>query len=107
MSKKHSILPLAAALMILPAVPAFGSENIPSVVRTPAPAKDFAAYLPAVPSHVPWLLSLDARTKLPKGDFPLGRDTSRIGHLVLSLPPFTQVSTNERAGAIFEGRMEP
>ena len=106
MSKKHSILPLAAALMILPAVPAFGSESMPSVVRVLGPAKDFAAYLPAVPSHVPWQ-SLDARTRLPKGDFPLGRDTGGIGHLVLSFPAFTQVSTSERAGAIVEGRRWP
>ena len=34
MSQKHSVLLLAASLMILPAVPAFGSENMPSVVRT-------------------------------------------------------------------------
>jgi hypothetical protein len=88
--------------MILPAVPAFGGENISSVVRTLAPAKDFATYLPALPPHAPWQ-SLDARTKLPKGDFPLGRDTDDIGDVVLPSPP-TQVP-NEGAGAIVERRM--
>jgi hypothetical protein len=43
---------------------------------------------------VPWL-ELDTKTKLPKGDIPLGRDVAAIGPFVL--PPVEtdiRVSTN-------------
>ena len=80
MKKERTALPLAAALLIVASIPAFGSET--SVVRTTASEKDFAAYLPALPPHAPWL-HLDARTKLPKGDYPLGREAESIGRLAV------------------------
>jgi hypothetical protein len=103
MSKKRSALLLTGALLIPPAS-ALGSENISSVVRSPAPPKDFAAYLPALPPRAPWL-SLDARTKLPKGDFPLGREADGIGRLALPSALPTDVAANQRASATLERRM--
>jgi hypothetical protein len=41
MKKDRSVLPLAAALLILASVPALGNET--SVIRTAAPERDFAA----------------------------------------------------------------
>jgi hypothetical protein len=81
------VVPLAAALVVLAAAPALGTET--SVVRT-APARNFAAYLPAPSSDVPWL-KLDARTKLPKGDFPLGHNAESVGRFTLLSAPHTQV----------------
>ena len=51
-------------------------------------------YLPGPKATVPWL-ELDTKTKLPKGDIPLGRDVASIGPFVL--PPVdadVRVSTN-------------
>ena len=51
----------------------------------------FDAYLPATHPAVPWL-NLDPRTRLPKGDLPIGREA---GPLVLRpVAPDTQVSAN-------------
>ena len=41
-------------------------------------------YLPKPNPSVPWL-ELDTKTKLPKGDMPLGRDVASVGQFVL--PP--------------------
>ena len=51
-------------------------------------------YLPRPSATVPWL-ELDTKTKLPKGDIPLGRDVASVGRL--GLPPLDadiRVSTN-------------
>ena len=56
--------------------------------------RKFETYLPRVHSTVPWL-ELDTKTKLPKGDVPLGRDVASVGPFVL--PPVCadiRVSTN-------------
>ena len=45
--------------------------------------RKFETYLPRVNSTVPWL-ELDTKTKLPKGDIPLGRDVASVGPFVLS-----------------------
>jgi hypothetical protein len=42
------------------------------------------AYLPPASASVPWL-NLDRKTKLPKGDYPIGRD-SDVAPLVLQFP---------------------
>jgi hypothetical protein len=44
------------------------------------------AFLPAAETSVPWL-TLDTRTRLPKGDFPIGRHAEGIGHLRLQPAP--------------------
>ena len=51
-------------------------------------------YLPKLNPTVPWL-ELDTKTKLPKGDIPLGGDVDSVGHFVL--PPVEadiRVTTN-------------
>jgi hypothetical protein len=56
--------------------------------------RKFETYLPRPSATVPWL-ELDTKTKLPKGDIPLGRDVASVGRLVL--PPLdadVRVSTN-------------
>jgi hypothetical protein len=56
--------------------------------------RKFETYLPSVNPTVPWL-ELDTKTKLPKGDIPLGRDVASVGPLVW--PPGgadIRVSTN-------------
>jgi hypothetical protein len=44
--------------------------------------RKFETYLPRPIPTVPWL-ELDAKTKLPKGDLPLGRDVESVGPFVL------------------------
>ena len=56
--------------------------------------RKFETYLPRPNATVPWL-ELDTKTKLPKGDIPLGREVASVGRLVL--PPLdadVRVSTN-------------
>ncbi len=56
-------------------------------------------YLPPPVPTVPWL-DLNTKTKLPKGDLPLGRDIRSTGDFVL--PPIgadTQVSSNADAAS--------
>ncbi len=90
----RTTLPLAAALSMLASVPALGNDTVPSMLRVPSPEKDFAAYLPPLPAQAPWL-RLDARTNLPKGDFPIGRDAGSIGQLALPSSAPTQLSVRQ------------
>lgn len=46
--------------------------------------RKFETYLPKLAATVPWL-EIDTKTRLPKGDIPLGRDVASVGPLVL--PP--------------------
>ena len=56
-------------------VPVFGTETL--LRKADAPDKSFEAFLPPANFNVPWL-TIDKRTKLPKGDFPLaGTQRSR------------------------------
>jgi len=50
------------------------------VQRTDWQDRRFETYLPKLDVTVPWL-ELDTKTKLPKGNIPIGRD-------VASFPPF-------------------
>lgn len=55
------------------------------------------SFLPSPSPAVPWL-NIDSRTKLPKGDFPVGRHADAIPPLDLPAgQPPTQMSANERA----------
>ena len=56
--------------------------------------RKFETYLPKLNATVPWL-ELDTKTKLPKGDIPLGRSVASVGPFVW--PPVDtdiRVSTN-------------
>ena len=53
--------------------------------------RKFETYLPRVHSTVPWL-ELDTKTKLPKGDIPLGRDVASFGPFVLPAVDAVSVS---------------
>ena len=46
--------------------------------------RKFETYLPKLAATVPWL-EIDTKTRLLKGDIPLGRDVASVGPLVL--PP--------------------
>ena len=46
--------------------------------------RSFEAFLPPASFDVPWL-TIDKRTKLPKGDFPIGRNAD-VGPLILQMP---------------------
>jgi hypothetical protein len=55
------------------------------------------SYLPPPGPAVPWL-DLDTKTRLPKGDIPLGRAAASAGHFVLpAIGPEARMSSN--AGA--------
>jgi hypothetical protein len=56
--------------------------------------RKFETYLPKLNATVPWL-DLDTKTRLPKGDIPLGRDVASVGPFVLpALGTDVRVSTN-------------
>lgn len=63
-------------------VPVFGTETLLRKVQ--APDKSFEAFLPPASFNVPWL-SIDTRTKLPKGDYPIGRN-AEVAPLILKTP---------------------
>jgi hypothetical protein len=55
--------------------------------------RKFETYLPRGSSTMPWL-ELDTKTKLPKGDIPLGREVASVGPFVLPpVGPDFRVST--------------
>ena len=63
-------------------VPVFGTETL--LREAKAPDKNFEAFLPPANFNVPWL-SIDPRSKLPKGDYPLGRN-AEVAPLILKTP---------------------
>ena len=81
----------AAALAAVVCVPEAAAQSV--VQRSDWQDHKFDTYLPRVNTSVPWL-EIDTRTKLPKGDIPLGRDVASVGRLVLPLRTDMQVSTN-------------
>ena len=57
----------------------------------------FETYLPSPGPDVPWL-NLESRTKLPKGDIPLGRYADVIGPVLLQPKGSNiQISSNEHS----------
>lgn len=70
-------------------VPVFGTETLLSQTllrKANAPDKNFEAFLPPANFNVPWL-SIDPRSKLPKGDYPLGRNAEvEVAPLILKAP---------------------
>ena len=55
--------------------------------------RKFESYLPRINTTVPWP-EIDTKTRLPKGDIPLGRNVASVGRFVLPSHGDVQVSTN-------------
>ena len=85
-------LVFAAVLAAVIGVPEAAAESL--VQRSHWQDRKFETYLPRVNTTVPWL-EIDTKTKLPKGDIPLGRDAAWIGPFAFPLSlGNVQVSTN-------------
>ena len=80
-----------AALAIIIAAPEAAAQSL--VQRSDWQDRKFETYLPRVNTTVPWL-EIDTKTRLPKGDIPLGRDVISVGRFVLPPAADVQVSTN-------------
>ena len=65
---------VAAAMLVPHAV---GGEADKVVLKQAGVSQTFANHLPEIAVKVPWL-NLDRRTKLPKGDYPLGREAQAV-----------------------------
>jgi hypothetical protein len=74
-------------------VPVLGTESL--VRKADVADKSFEAFLPPASFDVPWL-TIDTRTKLPKGDFPIGRN-AEVGPLVLHTPNIQHADAAEFA----------
>ena len=86
---KHLFAAVVAAVICIPEA---AGQSL--VQRSDWQDRKFETYLPRVHSTVPWL-ELDTKTKLPKGDIPLGRDVASLGPFVLPLADADiRVSTN-------------
>ena len=84
-------LVLAAASAAVIGVPEAAAQSL--VQRSDWQDRRFETYLPRVNTTVPWL-EIDTKTRLPKGDIPLGRDVVSVGRFVLPSNADVQVSTN-------------
>ena len=84
-------LVFAAALAAALCVPEAAAQSL--VQRSDWQDRKFDTYLPRVNTTVPWL-EIDTKTKLPKGDIPLGRDVASVGQFVLPSCTDMRVSTN-------------
>jgi hypothetical protein len=76
----------ALIALTLASIPLVQDAKAESLVRR-ADARDsrsFESFLPPVFPSVPWL-NLDTRTRLPRGDYPLGRD-AEVTPFVLRAP---------------------
>jgi len=76
---KHLFAAVVAAVICIPQA---AGQSL--VQRSDWQDRKFETYLPRVHSTVPWL-ELDTKTKLPKGDIPLGRNVVSLGPFVLPL----------------------
>ena len=91
MNKGMFALLMAGILVVPLGSTTRGSESNNSLLRkADRQTIGFEAFLPSPSPTVPWL-NLDIRTKLPKGDYPLGRNPE-VGPLILQPPNI------ERAG---------
>ena len=81
-----------AALAVFLWVPHASGQSI--LQRSDWQDRRLRMYLPPPEPTVPWL-DLNRKTKLPKGDLPLGCDTASTGHFALpSTGSDAQVSPN-------------
>ena len=84
-------LVFAAAFAAIIGVPDAAAQSL--LQRSDWQESKFETYLPRGDTTVPWL-EIDTKTKLPKGDAPLGRDVASVGPFVLPSHADVQVSTN-------------
>jgi hypothetical protein len=84
-------LVFAAALAAVIGVSEAAAQSL--LQRSDWQDRKFETYLPRVNTTVPWL-DIDTKTKLPKGDIPLGRDVASVGRFVLPSRADVQISTN-------------
>ena len=84
-------LVFAAAWAAALCVPEASAQSL--VQRSVWQDRKFDTYLPRANTTVPWL-EIDTKTKLPKGDFPLGRDVASVGQFVLPSCTEMHVSTD-------------
>ena len=84
-------LVFAAVLAAVIGAPNAAAQSL--VQRSDWQDRKFETYLPRVNTTVPWL-EIDIKTKLPKGDIPLGRDVTSVGRFVLPSRPDVQISMN-------------
>ena len=80
--RKVSIGLVAMLLAGALTVPVYGTETL--LRKADAPDKNFEAFLPPPNFNVPWL-RIDPRSKLPKGDYPFGRN-AEVAPLILKTP---------------------
>ena len=80
--RKVSIGLVAMLLAGALTVPVYGTETL--LRKADAPDKNFETFLPPVNFNVPWL-SIDPRSNLPKGDYPLGRN-AEVAPPILKTP---------------------
>ena len=73
-------LVLVVALAAVISVPEAAAQTV--VQRNDWQDRKFETHLPRVNTTVPWL-EIDTKTRLPKGDLPLGRDVASIGPFLL------------------------
>jgi len=69
----------AAAVAVMLWIPQAVGQSI--LQRSDWQDRKFDTYLPPAGVTVPWL-DLDTKTRLPKGDLPLGRDVASVKPLV-------------------------
>ena len=74
----------AAVVAATICIPQAAGQSV--VQRSDWQDRKFETYLPKLNATVPWL-ELDTKTKLPKGDIPLGREVASLGPFVL--PPIS------------------
>ena len=84
-------LVFATAFAAVIGVPEAAAQSL--VQRTDWQDRKFETYLPRINTTVPWL-EIDTKTRLSKGDIPLGRDAASVGWFVLPSRVDVQVSNN-------------
>ena len=84
-------LVFVAACAAVLGVPEAAAQSL--VQRSDWQDRKIETYLPRVNTTVPWL-EIDTKTRLPKGDIPLGHDVASVGRFVLPHQMDVQVSTN-------------
>ena len=87
-----------AALAVFLSAPNASGQSI--LKRSDWQERRLETYLPPPGPTVPWL-DLNSKTKLPKGDLPLGRDTAWAGYFIL---PSTGAATQVSSSAASESR---
>ena len=87
MRKLRFVAALAAVLGVTDAA----AQSL--VLRSDWQDRTFETYLPRINTSVPWL-EIAPKTKLPRGDMPIGRHVASVGRFVLHPRQDVQVSTN-------------